>query len=73
MRELRNQGGQVLELVERGQCFTVTRDGKPVAELRPINRRSLPTAELVMRAKKLPRVDPDGLRNDIDTWIDQSL
>lgn len=73
VRELRNHGGHVLERVVRGETLTVTRDGSPVAELRPLGRRSLPTAELIARAKRLPQVDPDRLRDDIDAVLDQSL
>ncbi|MGB7163680.1 MAG: type II toxin-antitoxin system prevent-host-death family antitoxin, partial [Mycobacterium sp.] len=38
MRDLRNKGGEVLDRVERGECVIVTRDGRPVAELRPLPR-----------------------------------
>lgn len=37
VRDLRNHGGQVLERVERGETMVVTRDGRPVAELRPLS------------------------------------
>ena len=73
VRELRNQGGQVLDRVERGETLCVTKDGDPVAELHPIRRRSVPPAELIARAKRRPRVDPDGLRRDIDAILDQTL
>lgn len=73
VRELRNQGGRVLDRVERGESLTVTKDGTPVAELRPLPRRSLPTAELIARAKRTPKVNPDRLRRDIDEVLDQSL
>ena len=73
VRDLRNRGGQVLDRVERGERLAVTRDGRLVAELIPTSRRSLPAAELVARAKRLPRVDPDRLRRDIDAVVDQSL
>lgn len=73
VRELRNQGGRVLDRVERGETLTVTRDGSPVAELRPLGRRSLSTPQLVARARRLPRVDPERLRRDIDGILDQSL
>lgn len=73
MRELRNHGGRVLERVSRGETLTVTKDGSPVAELRPIARRSLPAAELIARAKRAPKVDPERLREDIDAVLDQSL
>ena len=73
VRELRNHGGRVLDRVERGEALTVTKDGSPVAELRPLPRRSLPATELIARARRIPKVDPDRLRRDIDEILDQSL
>lgn len=73
IRDLRNHGGRVLERVARGETLTVTKDGSPVAELRPVRRRSLAPAELIARSKRMPWVDPDLLRHDIDAVLDQSL
>ncbi len=73
VRDLRNHGGRVLDRVVRGETLTVTKDGTPVAELRPVPRRSLPAAELIARARRTPNVDPDRLRGDIDSILDQSL
>ena len=73
MRDLRNKGGEVIARVEAGERLTVTRDGRPVAELVPIGRPRLRTAELVARARALPRVDPVRLRADIDAVVDQRL
>lgn len=73
VRELRNHGGRVLDRVARGETLTVTKDGSPVAELRPLGRRSLTTAELIARARRVPHVDPEQLRADIDEVLDQSL
>jgi prevent-host-death family protein len=73
VRELRNNGGEVLRRVERGERIVVTRDGAPVAELRPLPRPSVRAAELIRRRKHLPRVNPDALRRDIDKLIDPSL
>jgi prevent-host-death family protein len=73
VRELRNNGGEVLDRVERGERVIVTRDGRPVAELRPLPRRSPGPAELIERRKRLPSVDPDSLRRDLDLVVDSSL
>jgi prevent-host-death family protein len=73
VRELRNNGGEVLDRVERGESVIVTRDGHPVAELRPLPRRSPRAAELIARRKRLPRVDPASLRRDVDAVIDPSV
>ena len=35
-RELRNQAGAVLRRAEQGERFTITVDGRPVAELGPL-------------------------------------
>ena len=73
VRELRNRGGDVLDRVARGEALTVTRDGEPIAELRPLARRPLPAAVLVERWRRLPVVDPAKLRAELDHVLDGSL
>jgi prevent-host-death family protein len=73
IRELRNRGGDVVDRVQRGETLTVTRDGVPVAELRPVPRVPLTASELVERRRGLPRVDPERLRKDLDRTIDPGL
>jgi prevent-host-death family protein len=73
VRELRNSGGEVLRRVERGERIVVTRDGAPVAELRPLPKPGVGSAELIRRRKHLPRVDPEALRRDVDDLIDPAL
>jgi prevent-host-death family protein len=73
VRDLRNKGGEVLDRVERGERVIITRDGRAVAELRPLPRRSARTAELIARRKALPPVDDVDLRRDIDAVLDPSL
>lgn len=73
IRDLRNHGGEVVGRVEAGEHVTVTRDGRPVAELRPLRSRGISAAALLERWRRLPAVDPEVLRRDIDAAIDQSL
>jgi prevent-host-death family protein len=73
IRELRNRGGEVVDRVAAGGHFTVTRDGRPVAELRPVRTRGLSAATLLERWRRLPVVDPEGLRRDIDAVVDPGL
>ena len=73
IRELRNRGGDVVDRVEAGERVIVTRDGKPVAELRPLTATSLTAGELLRRRRNLPAVDPVGLRRDIDEVIEPAL
>jgi len=73
VRELRNDGGRVLDRVERGESLTVTRDGHPVAELRPLSRRPLRASALLSRWRRLTHVDAEQLKADIDARLDSSL
>jgi prevent-host-death family protein len=73
VRELRNHGADVLERVARGEALTVTRDGRAIAELRPLARHPVPAAVLLKRWRRLPAVDPTKLRADVDVVLDGSL
>ncbi len=73
IRDLRNRGGQIIDRVTRGESVTITRSGKPVAELRPLPKPPLATAELIARRAHLPPLDLQALRADIDAVLDPSL
>lgn len=73
IRDLRNHGGEVIDRVARGERITITRSGKPVAELRPLGRPALPLDVLIERRRKLPPIDFERFRRDIDELIDPSL
>jgi len=70
IRDLRNQGGDVVDRAGRGEPITITRAGKPVAELRPVPRPRLSAEALLARWRQLPPVDPTALRADIDKLLD---
>jgi len=73
VRDLRNHGGDVLDSVARGECVTVTRQGKPIAELRPISAAGTPASELPARWLGIPVLDFAALRADLDDIVDASL
>jgi prevent-host-death family protein len=73
IRDLRNHGGDVVGRVEAGQHVTVTRDGRPVAELRPLRARGVSAAALLERWRRVPPVDAVAFRREVDDVIDQSL
>lgn len=73
VRDLRNHGGEILNRVAAGEALIVTRDGEPIAELRPLPRRPLTAGQLLLRWRRLPAVDPTLLRADIDRVMDSSL
>lgn len=75
-RQLRNQNAAIIDAVAKGDSFVVTRNGTPVAELRPISgarRRVVPKADLVVMLTSGPRIDAEQFRKDLDTLIDQRL
>jgi prevent-host-death family protein len=72
IRELRNHGGEVIDRVEAGERLTVTRDGRPVAELRPLPARAIKASALLKRWSHVPSIDPRRLRTDLDRIIDPS-
>ena len=73
-RELRNDSSAVLREVQAGQTLIVTRNGVPVAELRPVSpRRFVMRATIAEAARRAPRIDADRFRADLDLVADQSI
>ena len=76
-RELRNENAKVIEAVAAGETFIVTRNGEPVAELRPVQRGRRRTyitrEEIAGLAAAAVRIDHRKFRADLDRLIDQGL
>jgi len=73
-RQMRNDSGAVLREVQAGQTMIVTRNGVPVAELRPVPpHRFVPRAVLADAARRAPHIDAARFREDLDRWVDQSV
>jgi prevent-host-death family protein len=69
-RELRNDSAAVLRDVQAGQIITVTRNGTPIAELRPLSHhRFVPRAVLADAARRAPRIELARLRADLDAIV----
>jgi len=73
IRELRNHGGDVVDRAAGGEEITITRAGKPVAELRPPSSPPVQAEVLLARWRGLPVVDPAALRASIDNLLDPGL
>jgi prevent-host-death family protein len=73
IRDLRHHGGEVVDRVARGERVTITRAGKPVAELRPLTRDPMSLEVLLGGWRRLPWVDPDRFRADVDGVLDGRL
>jgi antitoxin (DNA-binding transcriptional repressor) of toxin-antitoxin stability system len=72
-RELRNDSGEIMRALDRGESFLVTRNGVPVGDLRPVQRRQFVAVESAVAAfKGAPSIDRARFRAEVDRWIDQS-
>lgn len=73
VRDLRNHGGDVLDFVMRGESVTVTRQGKPVAQLRPLAAAGTLATTLLERWRAIAVLDLAELRSDLDEVLDPTL
>jgi prevent-host-death family protein len=65
-RDLRNRSRQIMDAVEHGQSFTVTRDGHRIGELIPLRqrRRFVSRQEFAATSRNAAGVDPEAFRAD---------
>lgn len=71
-RELRNSSGEIMRALDSGEDFIVTRNGKPVGELRPYRQRQfVPAKQAITNFKNVPSVDYEELRADLDAVAGQ--
>jgi prevent-host-death family protein len=72
-RELRNESGEIMRQLDRGETFVVTRNGVPVGELTPLRRHRFVAAEAAVALfRDAPHIDYDRFRADIDEIAEQS-
>ncbi len=71
-RDLRMRSREIMDAIEHGESFTVTRDGRGIGELIPLRRthRFVARDEFARASRNMPVVDPDRLRADVDAAID---
>lgn len=71
-RELRNDSGAIMRGVERGESFTITRNGTPIGRLIPLRRRTfVPREEVLAAFTTAPVLDAERFRSDGDAHADQ--
>lgn len=71
-RQLRNESGEIMRQLDRGETFVVTRNGVPVGELSPLRRhRFVASATAVAMFRAAPRVDRERFRADLDDVASQ--
>lgn len=76
-RQLRNDNARVIAAVAAGETFVITRNGTPVAELRPVTssgrRRFVPKAEVAALALRGPHISATGFKQDLERFLEQRL
>ena len=72
-RDLRVRSREIMDAVQSGQLFIVTRDGHRIGELIPLRRRRrfVPRAEFVAMSRTAPGVSLEDFRADQDDFADQ--
>ncbi|MDH6109962.1 antitoxin (DNA-binding transcriptional repressor) of toxin-antitoxin stability system [Kitasatospora sp. MAP12-15] len=70
-RELTARSKAVLDDVEAGETYHITRNGTEIAEVRPLSarRRFVPVDELQRKWRHAPKVDAAGMRAEADEFF----
>ena len=63
----------MVDRAARGEPITITKAGRPVAELHPLAAPGLSADALLRRWRHLPTIDPARFRADVDEIIEPSL
>ena len=71
-RDLRTRSREIMDAVEHGQSFTVTRDGHRIGELIPLRerRRFVSRQEFSAMSRNAPAIDRGAFRADQDAALD---
>lgn len=73
-RDLRNRSGEIMDAIEHGKAFIVTRSGAAIGELIPLRRRRTVTREdFAARSANAPLIDDRRFRADLDALADGDL
>ena len=71
-RDLRNRSREIMDAVENGQAFIVTRDGHRIGELIPLRqrRRFIPRQEFTASSRHAPPMDIEAFRADQEAALE---
>ncbi|MEV0534960.1 prevent-host-death protein [Kitasatospora sp. NPDC050463] len=72
-RDLRSRSKEIMDAVQAGHSFTLTRDGHRIGELIPLRRRRrfVPRSEFAAMSRSAPDISLAVFRTDQDTLADQ--
>ena len=72
-RDLRLRSKDIMDAVEGGKSFTVTRAGRPMGQLVPLRRRFVTKTQFTASSSAAAVIDPDQLRADVAAGLDLDL
>ncbi|WP_433373117.1 type II toxin-antitoxin system Phd/YefM family antitoxin [Streptosporangium sp. CA-115845] len=74
-RDLRNRSAEIMDGLERGERYAVTRNGHHIGDLVPIRRRrrAVSRAEFAAVSRGMPRLDDRKYREDMDQHVNDDL
>lgn len=74
-RDLRLRSREIMDAVERGEAFTVTRDGRSIGELTPLRHRQrfVSRSSFAHLSHTAPVIDLDRFRRDQAAAYDEGL
>ncbi|GGO64878.1 type II toxin-antitoxin system Phd/YefM family antitoxin [Nonomuraea cavernae] len=72
-RDLKNRAGEIMDAIERGETFTLTRHGRKIATVTPISRRRtfVPRERVAAVFAGAPVLDDKKFREDVRSAFDQ--
>lgn len=73
-RDLRSRSAEIMDAIEHGEAFIVTRSGTPIGELIPLQRRRYVTREqFTAMSENAPVIDAELFRSDLEVAIDTEM
>jgi prevent-host-death family protein len=74
-RDLRTRSKEIMDAVEHGESFTVTRDGRGIGQLIPLRgpRRFASRAEFAALSRSAPAISLERLRLDQAEAFDETI
>lgn len=74
-RDLRMRSKEIMDAVQRGESFTVTRDGHRIGELIPLRqrRRFVARERFAAASRGAPSIDPVRFRSDLEAAFSDEI
>ncbi|WP_062349986.1 type II toxin-antitoxin system Phd/YefM family antitoxin [Herbidospora yilanensis] len=70
--DLRNRSAEIMDGVERGESYALTRDGHHIGDIIPIRRRrrAVSRSDFAAVSRGMPRLDDRDYRRDMNLHVD---